>query len=65
MARIAKVSIEKDGDGFSITKSALTLVAKVDGIEQDQFATIADGAKAGCPLSKVLNCEVTLDWTLN
>ncbi len=61
----AKVTIDKDGDGFTITKSALTLTAKVDGIDDDAFAKIADGAKAGCPLSKVLNCEVTLDYTLN
>ena len=62
---VAKVTIDKDGDGFTITKSALTLTASVDGIEEDEFAKIADGAKQGCPLSKVLNCEVTLDWTLN
>ena len=61
----AKVTIDKDGDGFTITKSALTLAAKVDGIDEAAFAKIADGAKAGCPLSKVLNCEVTLDYTLN
>ena len=61
----AKVTIDKDGDGFSITRSALTLNARVDGIDEDEFARIADGAKQGCPLSKVLNCEVTLDWTLN
>ena len=61
----AKVTIDKDGDGFTITRSALTLAAKVDGIDEAAFAKIADGAKAGCPLSKVLNCEVTLDYTLN
>lgn len=61
----AKVTIDKDGDGFSITRSALTLNARVDGIDENEFARIADGAKQGCPLSKVLNCEVTLDWTLN
>ena len=60
-----KVTVDKDGDGFTITKSALTLTATVDGIEEDEFAKIADGAKAGCPLSKVLKCEVTLDYTLN
>lgn len=61
----AKVTIDKQGDGFAITRSALTLTASIDGIAQDEFARLADGAKAGCPLSKVLNCEVTLDWTLN
>lgn len=61
----AKVTLDKEGDGFTITKSALTLTAKVDGIDDAAFAKIADGAKAGCPLSKVLNCDVTLDYTLN
>ena len=61
----AKVTLDKDGDGFTVTRSELTLTAKVDGIDDDSFAKIADGAKAGCPLSKVLNCDVTLDYTLN
>ena len=60
-----KVTVDKQGDGFAITKSALALTASVDGIEGDEFRRIADEAKAGCPLSKVLNCEITLDVTLN
>ena len=60
----AKVSLEKDGDGFTVTKSALTLTAKVPGIGADEFAKIADGAKANCPISKLLNAEVTLERTL-
>jgi len=60
----AKVSLEKDGDGFRVTKSALTLNAKVPGIAADQFATIADEAKANCPISKLLNAEVTLERNL-
>jgi osmotically inducible protein OsmC len=36
----------------------------VPGIGQDQFETIAQGAKAGCPISKVLNAEISLDWKL-
>lgn len=61
----AKVTIDKEGDGFAIKKSALTLTARIDGIDEAAFAKLADGAKAGCPLSKVLNCEITLGWTLN
>jgi len=60
----AKVSLEKDGDGFKVSKSALTLNAKVPGISADQFATLADDAKANCPISKLLNAEVTLEKSL-
>ncbi len=60
----AAVTLEKDGDGFKVTKSALDLTAHVPGISQDQFAEIAAGAKAGCPISKLLNAEITLDHRL-
>ena len=62
---IAKVTLEKDGDGFTITKSALELTASVPGIDPDEFARIAEEAKAGCPLSKVLRAEVTLTHSLS
>lgn len=60
----AKITLDKDGDGFRISKSALTLEAKVPGISEEAFAKIADGAKAGCPVSKLLNAEITLDRKL-
>jgi len=60
----AKISLDKDGDGFTITKSALTLEARVPGISEEEFAKIADGAKAGCPVSKLLKAEVTLERKL-
>lgn len=60
----AKVTLDKDGDGFTITKSALELTADVPGISADEFAKIADGAKANCPVSKLLNAEITLTHTL-
>ena len=60
----AAVTLEKDGDGFTITKSALTLKATIAGIGEDEFTEIANGAKANCPLSKLLNAEITLDATL-
>jgi lipoyl-dependent peroxiredoxin len=59
----AKVTLDKDGDGFKITRSDLTLTGKVEGIEETEFRRIADEAKAGCPVSKVLNAEITLDTT--
>jgi len=61
----AKVTIEKDGDGFTITKSALDLKATIEGISPEQFETIALDAKQNCPVSKVLNAEVTLTHSLN
>lgn len=60
----AKVTLDKDGDGFKISKSALTLKASVPGIDQAEFDRIAAEAKAGCPVSKLLNAEITLDATL-
>lgn len=59
------ISLEKQGDGFVVVKSALTLTASVPDISEDDFARIADGAKANCPISKLLNCEITLEKTLS
>ncbi|WP_019515789.1 OsmC family protein [Sphingomonas sp. Mn802worker] len=60
----AKVTLDKDGAGFKVSKSALELVASVPGIEQADFDRIADDAKANCPISKLLNAEITLEKTL-
>ena len=60
----AAVTLDKDGSGFTITKSALTLTAKVDGIEESEFARIAAEAKANCPISKLFNTEITLEHKL-
>ncbi len=56
----AKVTLEADGDGFKVTRSALALKASIPGIAESDFAKIADEAKANCPISRLLNCEVTL-----
>jgi osmotically inducible protein OsmC len=61
----AKVTLEKQDAGFTITRSDLDLTATIDGIEADQFAEIAADAKANCPVSKVLNAEITLTHRLN
>ncbi|GAA4767649.1 OsmC family protein [Stakelama sediminis] len=60
----AEVTLDKDGDGFTVTRSELSLTASVPGVEADQFAEIARGAKENCPISKLLNCEITLTHTL-
>jgi lipoyl-dependent peroxiredoxin len=60
----AAVTLEPEGAGFKISKSALKLEASVPDISPEQFQKIADGAKAGCPVSKVLKAEITLDAKL-
>ncbi|QDE39992.1 OsmC family protein [Luteibacter pinisoli] len=60
----ADVTLAKDGEGFSITKVHLTTKAKIPGTDQAKFAEIAKQAKEGCPVSKVLRAEITLDATL-
>ncbi len=60
----AAVTLDKDGDGFTVTKSALTLKASVPGIDAAEFEKIAAAAKANCPISKLLKAEITLDHTL-
>jgi osmotically inducible protein OsmC len=57
----AKVSLEKDGDGFTVTRSDLTLTGTVPGMQEDAFLALAQEAKANCPISKLLNAEITLD----
>lgn len=58
------VTLDKDGAGFRVTKSELVLKATVAGISKEDFDRIADEAKAGCPISKLLNCDISLDKTL-
>jgi len=64
LATEAAVELVQDGDGFKISSSRLTLAAKVPGISREKFAELAGNAEKGCPISKVLNAEITLDWTL-
>ncbi len=59
----AKVTLDKDGDGFTVTRSDLTLIGNVDGIDEEKFAELAREAKANCPISKLLNCDITLEAT--
>jgi len=61
----AKVTVVQADGGFKITRSDLALKATIDGIEAGQFESIAADAKANCPVSKVLNAEITLTHTLN
>ena len=60
----AAVTLDVVEGGFEISKSALTLVAKVPGIDADEFARIAKEAEMNCPVSKLLDCEITLEHSL-
>ena len=60
----AAVTLEKIGDGFSITAVHLDLVAKIPGATGQTFEEAANKAKAGCPVSKLLNAKITLQSTL-
>ena len=60
----ADVTLDKEGDGFAIKTVHLTLKAKVPGADRAKFEELAGKAKAGCPVSKLLKAEITLDATL-
>lgn len=60
----AAISLEAEGQGFKISKSALTLTAHIPGIDKAKFDELAGVAEKNCPVSKVLNAEITLDATL-
>jgi osmotically inducible protein OsmC len=64
METSAKVSLDKVDGGFAITAIALTLTAEIPGADDATFQEIAAKAKANCPVSKVLNAEITLDASL-
>ena len=62
---IAKVSLEQKDGGWAITRVDLDLNARVPNVEEDKFRELANAAKAGCPVSKLLNAEITLNAKLN
>lgn len=60
----AAVRLEKLDDGFAITKIHLDVTAKIPGADDAAFQTAAANAKAGCPISKLLKAEITMDAKL-
>jgi osmotically inducible protein OsmC len=60
----ATVSLEKTDAGFTITSVHLDLKAKIPGADKETFEKAASNAKKGCPVSRVLNAEITLDAAL-
>jgi osmotically inducible protein OsmC len=60
----AEVTLEKIGAGFEITASHLTVKAVIPGADRARFEEIANKAKVGCPVSKLLKATITMDARL-
>lgn len=60
----ATLTMAKQGGGFAITAIRLDLTARVPNLDEARFHELANEAKANCPVSKVLNAEITLNATL-
>jgi osmotically inducible protein OsmC len=60
----ATITLDKTNAGFTVTESHLDMTAKIPGIDQAKFIAIANGAKTGCPISRLLNAKVSLDAKL-
>jgi lipoyl-dependent peroxiredoxin len=60
----AAVTMEKTDAGFTITAVHLDVTVKIPGADKAKFDTAAQNAKAGCPVSRVLNAKITMDAKL-
>ena len=60
----SSVTLEKVGDGFSVTKIHLDVSARVPGGDKAAFDTAANAAKTGCPISKLLKAPITMEARL-
>jgi osmotically inducible protein OsmC len=60
----ATVTLEKTDAGFTVTASHLEVTAKIPGADPKAFETAANNAKAGCPISRLLNTTITMDAKL-
>lgn len=58
------ITLDKEGDGFSIKRSHLELRAKVPGASEEAFERATQSAKEGCPVSKLFDTDITLDAKL-
>jgi lipoyl-dependent peroxiredoxin len=65
IATTAAVSLDKLEKGWTVTKIHLDVVAKIPGGDAAKFQTAAANAKAGCPISRLLNAEITMDAKLS
>lgn len=60
----ATVTLEKVGDAFTVTASHLDTTVSIPNADKAKFQEAAEGAKAGCPISRLLNTKLTLDAKL-
>lgn len=60
----ASVTLEKTEAGFTVTKVHLDVTARIPGADRQAFETAANNAKAGCPISRLLKAEITMDARL-
>ena len=60
----ATVTLDKTEAGFTVTASHLEVVARVPGATAEQFQTAAQNAKAGCPISRLLRADITMNARL-
>jgi osmotically inducible protein OsmC len=64
IATTATVTLEKTDAGFTVTKVHLDVNAKVPGASEADFRAAAENAKAGCPISRLLSAEISMDAAL-
>jgi osmotically inducible protein OsmC len=60
----ATVTLEKTDAGFTVTEVHLDVTARIPGASEEAFTTAANNAKAGCPISRLLNAKITMDAKL-
>jgi osmotically inducible protein OsmC len=60
----ATVTLDKTDAGFTVTESHLHVVAKIPGVDEATFQSVANAAKAGCPISRLLKADIKMDARL-
>jgi len=58
---VARVQLDQEGQGSRVSRSDLALTADVPGLDDTELRTLAEDAKANCPISKLLNAEMNLE----
>jgi len=64
ISAVATVTLEKNDAGWTVTASHLDVIAKISGADRSQILGIANVAKLGCPISRLLKANVTMDARL-
>jgi len=60
----ATVVLDKEGEGFAVKSSHLTVTARIPGCDKAAFDGAVEAARTGCPISKLLNAEITVEARL-